>query len=350
VPVELTSYKDARMIISELIEAGVSNMHVRYSGLFNGGLKQQFKNQLTPVNALGRSKELESLAHYATEEGVNLYASAYTQYAFDDRLADSFSVNRHAAKYASREIVELKPFSTVWYGQKSWLDSYYLLRPQQAQEVIVQLGDKSSELGLQVAFEDIGKNLSGDYNPRNLTTREEVLAMHIEELSRIKRSGQKVMIKTGNAYALPFVDYIEDMPLTGQGFHIIDEWIPFYGMVIHGLIEYSGQPLNTSQDMTYQWLKTIETGAGLAFTFVGDSTARIQETEYTGFYGADYDNSKDLAIAFYQRYLEDLGHCQNQYIIRHEKLLTRYTEQFTRMRQKSQSTMVIRPIKMKMGI
>ena len=69
----------------------------------------------------------------------------------------------------------------------------------------------------------MGDLLSADYYNRDLTTREMVKRMNTETLQEARTAGEKVMIRKGNDYALPYADLITDMNLTGQAYAIVDE-------------------------------------------------------------------------------------------------------------------------------
>ena len=128
------------------------------------------------------------------------------------------------------------------------------------------------------------------------------------------------MVNGSNNYAMPYADFITNMEIKGSKFQIIDYRIPFYSMVIHGSIDYSGDPINLAADYEEQVLRTVESGAGLSFAFMGESTSVLVNSNYTHLYGADYQLWKDKATEIYERYEEELGHVFNQYIIGHEYL------------------------------
>ena len=52
------------------------------------------------------------------------------------------------------------------------------------------------------------------------------------------------MVSGGNSYSLPYADDIINAPDTQSDFYIIDAQVPFYQMIIHGYINYTGASLN----------------------------------------------------------------------------------------------------------
>lgn len=318
-PFELTSYKEAYQMIDELKESGYKNLSVKYRGWMNEGIKPTAIKKIKTVKKLGRKKDLKNLINHANELGIPLYLDATVQTVYDDGLFDGFVVRRDAVRTAGREVLKLYEF-TIYYGPKDWFDCYYLVKPHKAIENMEKIAGYAKSNSANIAFSDIGYTVSGSYNPRNLITREEVLKMQLKELEKISADGTGIIVNNGNDYTLPYADVITDMDLFGYRYDIIDYMIPFYTAAIHGLIDYTGESVNLSSNYQNMILKSAESGAGLAFTFIKESSSQLQETNYTELYGADYDEWKQEAYDIYSRYESELGHVFNQYITDHQRL------------------------------
>lgn len=320
-PVSLTSYEEAYNIIKELNELGFGNMYVKYTGWTNGGLKQFDLNKIKPLKELGKKKDFNHLLEYAEEIDVPIYLDGIVQTVFNKGMFDGFRVNSHVAKYTSREIIKLYDFSPVHFGpDDERKDPYYFVKPEVTIGYMQTLSDYAKEKSTGVSFTDVGDMLGANYDPKNLITRDEVAKMHEEELARIASKGTGIMVNIGNNYALPYADFVTNMEIKGSKFQIIDYMVPFYSMVIHGLVDYSGVPINLSSDYEEQVLRSVESGAGLSFAFMAESTSVLVNSNYTHLYGTDYQLWKDKAIEIHERYEEELGHVFNQYITGHEYL------------------------------
>ncbi|MBE5968120.1 MAG: hypothetical protein E7255_14360 [Lachnospiraceae bacterium] len=320
-PVSLTSYEEARTLLKDLNEAGYSNLSIKYSGWMNGGIKQTIPKKINTISQLGSKKELKEFMNYGKEIDVPIYLEGMVMHAFDDGLFDGFSVNQDAAKFTSREIVELYDFSQIYYGIEDWNDSYYLLKPQLTIKYMKNISEYAkASFAYGVAFSDIGYLLSADFNPKNLTTRYEAMLMQKAELERIASNGMGIAVNGGNEYVLPYVDFITDMDLKGKQYQIIDHSVPFYSIAIHGLVNYAGAALNLAGAYQTEILRSAEAGAGLSFTFTKEPTSILQNSNYTHYFATDYEKWKDEAYAIYKRYEAELGHCFDQYIINHERL------------------------------
>lgn len=75
------------------------------------------------------------------------------------------------------------------------------------------------------------------------------------------------MVNNGNDYSFAYADDIINAPLTDNDYYIVDETVPFYEMLIHGYIDYSGSAINLSDtyDRSDMVLQLVETGASPAF-------------------------------------------------------------------------------------
>jgi hypothetical protein len=202
-----------------------------------------------------------------------------------------------------------------------WKDPFYLVQPAYAKRMADNLVEALRDRGAYgVAFRDLGSLLSGDYNVNDLVTREQVKQMQIASLLGAKAVGEAVMIKEGYDYALPYADMVTDMDLEGIRYSILDASVPFYQIAIHGLVDYTGQPINLAEDWETELLRCAEYGAGLNFTFMGAEGQLLQDSLYSGYYGASWEAWRDTAKAMIAAYQADLAGLNRERIVGHEQV------------------------------
>jgi len=268
---------------------------------------------------IGGKKGMADLISYAKEKNVPLYFDGVSAFAYRSGILRGFIPYRDAARFTTREHVELYPYSVVTFLPAEYFDPYYLVKPEYASEKAGNLIAALDEYGAcGVAFRDIGGILSGDYNPRNTTTREEVKQMNLDTIQQARDAGQSVMVKEGFDFVLPYVDLVTDVDLDGTPYSIIDESVPFYQMAIHGMVDYTGKPINLSADWQTELLRCAEYGAGLSFTFMEEDGRILQETDHSGYYGAHYDAWAEDAIAIISAYQQDMEGLNQQAIVDHD--------------------------------
>lgn len=316
-----TTFQQAKDIIGDLQSSGVQNMSVRMTGWSNGGVDQKVLTRVKPIGSLGGAKGMQSLIQSAKSGGVPLYFDGVTCFAYNSGLLNGFIPFRDAARFTTREQIRIYPYSPIFYQQDEFYDPFYLVRPAFAQRMannLMEALDKADAHG--VAFRDIGYLLSGDYDQKDTTTREQVKQMHVDTLRAAHEKGQAVMIKEGYDYAMPYADLITDMDLNGIEYSIIDQMVPFYQIAIHGAVEYTGMSINLSDDWQTELLRCAEYGAGLNFTFMAEDGKILQDTLHSDLYGAGYEAWRGNAAALINEYQQAMRGLGNQRITGHEAL------------------------------
>ena len=324
--VATTTFSQATDIIRDLVRDNVKNLNVRMTGWSNGGVKQKVLTSVKVVGELGGSKGMELLINDAKNTGAALYFDGISCFAYNSGLFQGFIPFRDAARYTTREQVSIVPYSPITYRGDDDQDSFYLVQPKYAQRSTDNLINALAERkAYGVAFRDIGNLLSADYYANDMVTREQVKQMNINSLKQAKAAGEAVMIKEGYDYAMPYADIITDMDLNGVEYSILDASVPFYQIALHGAVNYTGKPINLSNDWQTEFLRCAEYGAGLNFTFMAENTKVLQDTFHSGYFGANYSAWKDDAVKLISDYQAAMTGLNGQRITNHEMLDTGVT-------------------------
>ena len=317
--VAVTTFRQAQDILNELTSASIKGLSLRMTGWCNGGIRQKVLTRVRTLNELGGVNALSQLAQDAKAQGADLYLDGISCFAYHSNLFDGFMPYSDAARFATREQVHLYPYDRVTYQPAEWLEDYYLVRPEYAAKGSTNLINfLNSQSVSGVAFRDIGNLLSADYYSRDLVTREKVKQMNIDTMKEAAAAGEKVMIKEGNDYAVPYADRITDMNLTGQAYAIIDERIPFYQIALHGMKDFTGKAINLSGDYQTMLLECAEYGAGLNFTFMAENTRVLADTTYSCYSASGYAYWKEQVIPMIQRYQQEMAGLNQQRITGHD--------------------------------
>lgn len=176
----------------------------------------------------------------------------------------------------------------------------------------------AQKYGAGVSFRDTGMDLSADYYKKNTVSRQESMNRQVAKLKEMADADINVMINMGNDYAAVYSDMITNMDLRGSEYTILDAYVPFYQLALHGYINYTGEPLNLCGNTEDELLISAEYGAGLYFTLMRETAFALQKTLYTEYYGSDYAAWHDRMIEIYTRYNAELGHTFNQEMTNHE--------------------------------
>ena len=236
-PLELTTYDEAKEIVTQLDSEGMDNMIVKLTGWCNGGINQSILKDVDTIWALGSSGDLKKLCQTAADLGCEIYLDGITEYAYDSNIFDGFFAYADASRFISRELSELYPYSTVTYGIREGLDGHYLLHEQLILEMMTKLNKAADKYGATgPCFQDVGSELSSDFSRSNPRSREDALIDQSAALKDMRDNGANIMINTGNIYAAVYSNVITKMDLRGSEYTILDEYVPFYELAIHGYI------------------------------------------------------------------------------------------------------------------
>ena len=316
-----TTFSEAEGLMDKLLSQDVKNLNIRFSGWANGGVNQRVLTSVHVLGQLGGSKGMTHLIDYAKQKNVPLYFDGISCFAYDSGIFNGFLVQRDAARYTTRERVEIYPYSTITYRGMDWEKPFYLVQPAYAKRMTDNLIEALRSRGAYgVAFRDLGNILSGDYNVNELVTREQAKQMQVISLLSAKAAGEAVMIKEGYDYAMPYADIITDMDLSGISYSIIDTTVPFYQIALHGLVDYTGKSINLANDWWTELLRCAEYGAGLNFTFMARDARILQDTTYTGYFGAYYDAWDEEALQLIHDYQQAMQGLNTVPIVGHQAL------------------------------
>lgn len=318
-PFAVTSYERTAEIINNLKKTGLSNMYVKLSGFFNGGIKQTLLSKVKFLRILGGKSDFAKMTE--SLKGERVYLDGITQFAVNSGISDGFMNYRDSARFVSSELAKLYEYSPIWYGKEKTEKPQYLLRPSLAENMAANLERAVKKYGLYgVSLRDTGYMLSGNYDPEHVSSRESVRKLHTVGMEKIKNGGLGIMINGGNDYALQYADFVTNMDFIGHTYSIIDEQIPFYQMAIHGYVNYAGTPVNLAANSQETVLESAEYGAGLMFVFMDADEGALQDTAYTDYYGAGFREWKRSAEQIYSRYNRELGNTFSQKMTGHRKL------------------------------
>ena len=317
-PYTLTSYSEAAQIINDIDELGIKNVNYKLSGFVNGSIRQKLMTKVRFIPALGGKSGFKKLIESTENSSAKLYLDGAVQTAYRSNLWNGFNKYRDAARFVSDELCELYEYSPLWYGRDKALDSYFLLNSKLREKSSESLIKTASKFKLDgVSYRDNGNLLSSDFNERRLSTRATETAKQMAQFEKAAENNLGIMINAGNDYTVRSADFITNIPLHGNKYAIIDAFVPFYQIALHGYVNYAGTPINLAYEKDQLILESAEAGAGLQFSFMNSSSERLQETNYTEYYASKFDAWKDKFVEIYNEYNSKMAPVMNSPIKDH---------------------------------
>jgi hypothetical protein len=321
-----TTFKEAGIIADSLYALGITNLRMNYEGWFNGGFYHDVPDKITGVSKLGGKKELEKLSDKIEEKGGKLFIDvAFQKVTYISKRyryqveSSKYYGGGFTAIFGQVNPVTLRNLSALGYRETL----YNLISPKfitRYVEKFVKAIDKYEITG--IALRDLGDTLHSDKKRTNVINREEAKCVIQDQLRKVDSTGKDVIVNGGNFYSLGYIDEIMNMPLTHNAYYLIDEEIPFYQMIVHGTMNYTGATINLSDtyDKTDLVLRLIEYGASPHFTFTYEDSNNFKYSGMNRFYATKYDNWLEDIRDIYKEVNDVLCLVTGRYVTNHEIL------------------------------
>lgn len=314
----LTTFNDLRTVADRLIEAGMTNLGIRYRGWMKGGMKDKVPASLDAESNLGGDKAFRSLiedmrvkevAFYPEIDPVSLYKNGNGFIRFFD-----------AARNISRAPA-LKYEFLISNGTKNkQVKPWYLLKPESVKEALEQFSSSAEKQGLErVALQSIGSMVYSDFR-RNMLSKNETGQLWEEGLETTASRIEGISFDQPNAYTFPRAENLTGVPLYSSRFDNQDEAVPFYSIAVSGLIPAYGEPINLMGDTRAYMLKLIETGTLPAYRFIARDSSLLIGTDFDGLYSGDFNLWFEDVADQYKELNEALAPVLGKAITDHEKL------------------------------
>ena len=315
----LTSFEQAEEIVQELIDNGISDMTVSYKGWTQDALEYKLRRNFSISSALGGKKDMQDLSKFFASKGIDFYPelNISTNKGYKFGFGNSKYTARGVGNVAAKEYAY--DLSKNQYDKKS--KPTYLVSPkfyQNISQILTKSFAKTNANGVYLI--DLGNEKIGDYRKSNPIYAEANKYYQIDAMNYWKEAGYKVQLNRPFDYAIASASSIVGAPLTTTLDPIVNYTIPFYELVLSGLVDYSMEIINGTNDYSVEWYlaKAAETGSNLYFQLAYKDNSILLETDYTQYYRVHFDQWKDTIIDMTKR-LNQLG-IHGGHLVKHETI------------------------------
>ena len=305
----------------------IDNINFKLTGFTNGGLASTYPTRVRWERVVGGKKgfkELLKIADEYTNEGstFGVYPDFDFQYISNTALFDGVGKlhtvsrmvdNRYASKQAYSNITG--EFDTIFamIVSADALDGLY--------DKFIKRYSKYDAKGISVST--LGSDLNSNFDEDNPISRDDAQGYVTDLLDRIaNESNYSVMLSQGNIYSVKYADHILNVCTDASYYRYSSYAIPFVGMVLHGYVNYAGNPLNYSGSPDYDLLRAIENGASLYYIIGYRNTDVMKDDEeFNKYYSVSYENWFDDIVKKYSLLNGLIGDLQDYKIVSHEVLI-----------------------------
>lgn len=271
----LTTFDEAAQILKSIKDnTGVSPNNVQLlgygeSGLQSGKLAGGFKYS----KKTGNKKSLNLLKDYCEAENTSLY------YDFDvlffNSSGNGFSASSDNSLTANNFPVEVYRFSPA---TSDILDEYKtssILKRNLLLKAVEKTAKATNKMQLKaVSLSTFSNTVYSDFSDGKYTNCRYMADDYENAVKILRNSGIESASSNANIYAAALSKAVFDTPTYSAKYTALDTDIPFYQMICKGLIPFSLESVNTSNDPEKQILKTIETGAAFQFSLISEYSAQ----------------------------------------------------------------------------
>ena len=285
----ITTFEQATDMLSHMKSKGINNISVRYSGVFDSGINSKDAKDTDISKKLGGSQGLNELYEYTKSQKMQIYLDINPISSSSGfRNNNVMNLNKKPTAYSPDYI------SADFFGSE--IKSRNLRNPDNISETVKKIIKSTEGLSFSgFCINDAGTLLYSDFSKDGILRNEaaKIIASSVAPLSTEKST----MAVTGNFYMLKNVDSIVNLPLKTtsivSGAYVS---VPFVPLVMHGIVDYTGEPINTQINIDETLLKYVEYGACPHFEW---SYEPVRNDEKTDIYY--YDNTINVAAEYYKK-------------------------------------------------
>lgn len=294
VNVGLSTFEEAASFIDYFSGKQKAELSLNYTGIFNGGLEFRSYNKIKLENVIGGKKGFQNLLTAADNSDTSIYLQMAFNHVYQsgNGIKSSSDLSRQLnKKYAV--VSEFHPSS----GKLNEETQAFLISPLSFSGIVNGfLKNVASLNNSKIYLDETASLLCSNYNESREVTREEAKALTQKALEQLEKAGMAIKISGGNLYTLPYVSAVTNIPIDSGNQRLITNTVPFVGMVLHGMIDYSGTALNKAGDYRKALLQNLESGAGLNYQLMTGDTGLLAKTKYTEFYSVSDDVWKEKIL------------------------------------------------------
>lgn len=290
----LTSCSQAKDIISYLNKKGISDINIRYKGITEDGLyNEDVPEDFSVADSIGGEDAFADLVKFASKKNTVIYPD-YDFIFFEKGTSLIFE--------PGNVIQDVRHKSGIFYkydissGVKKSDGMNYALKVKYIENSVnyfLKSYKKSNSKSLSLST--LGNTLFSDYGS-DICLSGEMQDKFEAIMQKVPKNNMNLMLEAPNMYAAYLADAIIAAPTDNSKYDIEDKSVPFYQMVLHGLVSYSTTSINSLADSKTAMLKAIETGSSVMYS--------LSSTEYYEIINDGYD---ELSCIYSEDWLSEIA-------------------------------------------
>ncbi len=320
----LTTFEQAADMLETLYNNDVENTVMTLSGWNKGGVRGERPNAVRPDGSLGGKSGLQDLLNEKDSFGADVYLDWNGSYLSErsNSFFDTFVPSWHSASSIDQKQAYKREYNASEGTAITDEDWWYIYTPEYkkklAENFLSSFESLAGSSGIALNWE--GYDLNSDFNSNRAADRTTAMENDRQILESFAEK-TNVMANGTNAYALAYVDFVQDVPVMSSRQEVYSYDVPFYQMVIHGNIPYAAQTRNfTSLDEQIYFLKLLETGSSPAYFLSCNEDSILKSSAFNKWYSLDSENWLDSLLELYSKAADVLRPLSSSQIVEHVRL------------------------------
>lgn len=308
-----TDFHDLEEILRDLEARGVSNAQLLLYGFQKGGMYDRYQTKLRFDSAVGGKSGYQKALETAKKSGAVLLP-AY----------DPVSVYRGKAAFwnAAKTLDKQNLYQYNFYRSTGVRDEsfrWFLMAPSKLPVLAETFMNSMTALETDAALlSSVGSGLYSDFSSSHYSERDQTKEAFTQLVERLAGKLSRVTIEGGNIYALYHADAVSEVPLSHSGYDTFSRRIPFYQMVLHGLVAMSSEPVNLMADQEQYLLQCMETGVSPSYRITKRETACFSDSKLDFIYNGRYADWADRIQKSAKDFIALHSRLQDQFIVSYE--------------------------------
>ena len=317
-----TTVSEAQSIIEELNQKGIKVSNLNLSGFTQNGIdSNKLGGGFKLESKLGSKKQLLKLNKLCADNASNLF------FDFDivsfNQGGNGYNSYFDAATRANKKVAKRYSFDIAVWGRNGE-GAYSLLardRVEDASKDVLKAASKLKLTGVGLStFSSIAYSDYTDKSNTSFYSKAGMASQVAKAYALMKENGIKVLSSDANAYAAAASTVVFNVPTSSTRAYLFDADIPFYAMAMRGRTAISGDSLNLAVDSHTQLLRSVESGAGIAYTLTNSYSTELLNCATNVFYNSLYSDLAQEIEANYKKVSSLYEKLGNSVIVSHSIL------------------------------
>lgn len=285
--VTMTTVDQMKDILSELRSLGVSNVLSVYNGWQSGGLYNVPITSYKADSHIGGSSALKNLIRSEAQEGNTIYL-------YNDALSVNATTN--LSTYNVMKMVNKRTFEKNVRGQV--YNTFYYLMPGYSSGNLTNFAEELNDRDIgNIALSGITETLFSYSSKGSYYSRTDTMDIYMDAVSKADENCSLLM-ETPNAFLWKYSDAFVNMPLSSSDYLYLDQDIPFFSMVLKGVIPTYSEYVNFEANKTENFLKMVESGMYPSFYVTAEDSSKLIYTNSNNLFSLEYTSYRDTIVEY----------------------------------------------------